>query len=234
VRILITCASGFAGGWLMRACAARGQEVIGVSRSGRVPDGCGGGVRADLRDGEVVRRLFAEVRPQIVYHLAALSSVGRSWDAPGTTMSANTAIATAILEAVRLEAREARVVWVSSCEVYGVPDSLPISEQASLAPGSPYAVSKAAGEMLATVYARAHELAIVRVRPFNHTGPGQLPIFLLSSLTRQAAAARLQRARSLRIKTGNPDTRRDFTDVRDVVRAYQLAGDADLSGGCTT
>ena len=85
-----------------------------------------------------------------------------------------------------------------------------------------YAVSKAAGEMLAGVYAQAHGLQIVRARPFNHAGPGQLPIFIVSSLAQQAARARLEHLSRLRIVTGNPDTRRDFTDVRDVVRAYRL------------
>jgi GDP-4-dehydro-6-deoxy-D-mannose reductase len=228
MRVLITGASGFAGGWLARACAAAGDEVIGVSRNGRVPQGCGTGFSLDLRDGDAFKRLVAQVRPGVVHHLAALSSVGRSWEDPGTTLNANVAMAVAVLEAVRLEAPEARVVWVSSCEVYGVPDHLPVSESAAISPESPYAVSKAAGEMLAAMYAKVHGLAIVRVRPFNHSGPGQLPIFLLSSLARQAAEARLAGVRSMQIETGNPDTRRDFTDVRDVGRAYRLLAGAGV------
>ncbi|MBV8914705.1 MAG: GDP-mannose 4,6-dehydratase, partial [Acetobacteraceae bacterium] len=113
-------------------------------------------------------------------------------------------------------------VWVSSCEVYGAPASLPVEETAPVVPANPYAVSKAAADLLAAVYAQAHGLHIIRARPFNHVGPGQLPTFVLASITRQAAEARLAGATEARIVIGNPDTRRDFTDVRDVVRAYRL------------
>jgi GDP-4-dehydro-6-deoxy-D-mannose reductase len=111
---------------------------------------------------------------------------------------------------------------VSSCEVYGTSAKLPIDEDAPIQPANPYAVSKAAGDMLARMYADAHGLQLVRARPFNHTGPGQRPTFIVSSLARQAAEARLAGRRRVEIVIGNPQTRRDFTDVRDVVRAYRL------------
>jgi len=222
VRVLITGASGFAGGHLARACVSAGDDVLGVSRTGTVPEGGGAGVALDLTDPPAVRAVVREARPVIVYHLAALSSVGRSWDDPATTLADNGASALAMLEAVRHEAPDARVVWVSSCEVYGAAPELPIPEDAPLAPANPYAVSKTAGELLADVYADAYGLEIVRARPFNHAGPGQRSIFILSSLARQAAEGRLAGARKLRVATGNPATRRDFTDVRDVVRAYRL------------
>jgi GDP-4-dehydro-6-deoxy-D-mannose reductase len=167
----------------------------------------------------------AEAQPEVIYHLAALSSVGRSWEAPAQTLSDNTSSAVNLLEAVRREAPRARVVWVSTCEVYGIPETLPISESAPMHPANPYAISKATGEMLASVYADAHGLDLVVARPFSHSGPGQLPIFLLSSLAKQAAEGRRAGASRLRIVTGSPNTRRDFTDVRDVVQAYRrLAG----------
>jgi GDP-4-dehydro-6-deoxy-D-mannose reductase len=195
---------------------------VGVSRSGRVPERAGDGHAVDLRDGAAVRSLVAEIRPDVIYHLAALSSVGRSWDAPAQTLEDNVGSAVSMLEATRLEVPHARLVWVSSCEVYGLPERLPVDERAPLHPSNPYAVSKAAGDMLAAVYAEAHGLDIVRARPFNHAGPGQLPIFIVSSLAQQAAQARNSGAHKIRIVTGNPDTRRDFTDVRDVARAYRL------------
>ncbi|MDQ6778559.1 MAG: GDP-mannose 4,6-dehydratase [Actinomycetota bacterium] len=220
MRVLITGASGFAGGYLADACTAAGDEVIGFSRSGVVATGVG---RAfDLRDLATTREAVRSVRPDAIYHLAALSSVGRSWEHPVQTVTENTATAVNVLEAVRHEAPDARVVWVSSCEIYAAAQPLPIPEDGALGPATPYAVSKAAGDLLARVYAEAHGLQIVRVRPFNHAGPGQLPIFVLSSLARQAAEARRSGAEVIRIVTGNPDTRRDFTDVRDVVRAYRL------------
>jgi GDP-4-dehydro-6-deoxy-D-mannose reductase len=186
--------------------------------------------RVDLRDALAVRDVVRKVRPDVIYHLAALSSVGRSWEDPARTLGENTATAVNVLEAVRLEAPSARLVWVSSCEVYGAPAQLPVDEDAPVAPANPYAVSKTAGEQLAGLYADAYGLDIVRARPFSHTGPGQLPIFILSSLTRQAAQARLAGESVVKIVTGNPDTRRDFTDVRDVVRAYRLLAAGDSGG----
>ncbi len=224
MRALITGASGFAGSWLCRECAVAGDEVVAVSRRGSVPEGCGRGVAVDLRNADSVEAVVRSVAPDVIYHLAALTSVGRSWEAPAQTLGDNDAISVNLLEALRRAGSSGRVVWVSSCEVYGSPEVLPVGEDAQLAPANPYAVSKASGELLAGVYADAHGLEIVRVRPFSHSGPGQLPIFLLSNLAHQAAEARRARASSLRVVIGNPDTRRDFTDVRDVVRAYRLLG----------
>jgi GDP-4-dehydro-6-deoxy-D-mannose reductase len=170
----------------------------------------------------------AQTHPEIVYHLAALSQVGRSWEDPATTLDGNVIGGVNLLEAVRKHAPRARVIWVSSCEVYGIPSDLPITEKAPVAPRSPYAVSKAAGEMLTDVYAQVYSLDIVRARPFNHAGPGQDSAFIVSSVARQAAMAIVQGAEAVKIVTGNPDTRRDFTDVRDVVRAYRLLASPDV------
>jgi GDP-4-dehydro-6-deoxy-D-mannose reductase len=229
MRVLITGASGFAGGWLSRACADAGDEVIGASRSGTVPNGAGRGVRVDLRDAAAVRRLLADAQPEVVYHLAAQSHVGRSWEDPVQTVNDNVAGAAAVLEAVRLAAPQSRVVWASSCEVYGAPAQLPLTEDAPLAPANPYAVSKAAGDLLAGVYAAAHGIQICRARAFNHAGPGQSSMFIISSLAQQAAQARLRHDAKVTIVTGNPDARRDFTDVRDVVQAYRLLARADVT-----
>jgi GDP-4-dehydro-6-deoxy-D-mannose reductase len=230
VRTLITGASGLAGGYLARACHAAGEEVLGISRSGEIPAEAGSGQVLDLCDADGVRALVAEFAPELVYHLASLSSVGRSWQQPAQTMHDNVGTSVNLLEALRLEAPEARTIWVSSCEVYGEPASLPIEEDAPLAPPSPYAVSKAAGDQLAGVYADAYGLWIVRARPFSHAGPGQRPIFLLSSVARALAQARRHGEPRVQVATGNPDTRRDFTDVRDVTRAYRLLAQHGTSG----
>jgi GDP-4-dehydro-6-deoxy-D-mannose reductase len=227
-RALITGASGFTGRWLARACAQAGDEVIGISRTADGPPAEEWElVELDLRDADGVRDLFRTRRPDVVYHLAALSSVGHSWADPAGTMRENVASAVNVLEALRLEAPEARTVWVSTCEVYGSPASLPIVEDAPLAPANPYAVSKLAGEQLAAVYVDAHGLELVRARPFSHTGPGQRPRFVVSSLARQAIEGRLAGQDPIELSTGNADTRRDFTDVRDVVRAYRLLAQTD-------
>jgi GDP-4-dehydro-6-deoxy-D-mannose reductase len=226
---LVTGASGFAGRWLVEACVEAGETVLGVSRSGAVPGGATG--RAlDLADARAVRDLVADARPEVVYHLAALSSVGRSWQDPARTVNDNVTSAVALLEAIRHEAPAARVVWVSTCELYGPPSRLPLTEDDRVNPVSPYAISKATGDQLAGVYADAYGLDLIRARPFSHAGPGQRDIFLLSSLTRQAAEARLAGAASLSVSTGNPNTRRDFTDVRDVVRAYRLLAERASPG----
>jgi GDP-4-dehydro-6-deoxy-D-mannose reductase len=218
----VTGASGLAGGWLCQACVEAGDDVVGVSRSGIVPDAVCDGVALDLNDADAIAALVASWAPEIVYHLAALSSVGRSWDQPGVTLHSNVGGALNLLEAVRASARDAHLVWVSSCEVYGAPALLPTPELAPYAPANPYAVSKAAGEMLAEVYARSHGLRVTCARPYSHAGPRQRPQFLLSNLSRQAAVARRDAVSTLEVVTGNPDTRRDFTDVRDVVRAYRM------------
>lgn len=209
---------------------AASDSVAALSRTGAVADGAAECLAVDLRDGDAVQAAVRDTAPEVVYHLAALSSVGRSWEDPASTVQDNVATAVSMLEAIRLQSPDARVVWVSTCEVYGEPASLPLYEDAPLQPANPYAVSKATGDMLAAVYAKAHGLDIVRARPFSHAGPGQRPIFIVSSLARQAAQARIAGAEQMRIVIGNPDTRRDFTDVRDVVRAYRLLAEAGRPG----
>ena len=204
--------------------------MFGASRRGELPAEAGEGVAVDLRELDAVRRLLADLRPEVVYHLAALSSVGRSWEDPAATVQDNVATAVNMLEALRLDLPDARVVWVGTCESYGPPRQLPVAEDAPLNPANPYAVSKTAGDLLAAVYADAHGLDLVRARPFNHAGPGQLPIFIVSSLAQQAAQANVAGELSIRIVTGNPETRRDFTDVRDVVRAYRLLAERGHAG----
>jgi GDP-4-dehydro-6-deoxy-D-mannose reductase len=165
-----------------------------------------------------------------VFHLAALAHVGRSWGDPATTLEQNQAITLNVLEAVRAEAPGAVVVAISSGEVYGPPSSLPVDETAELRPQNPYAVSKAAGDLLGGFYADAHGLRVIRARAFNHAGPGQPPLYALASFTRQVAAGLEAGADPIRLVTGNPDARRDYTDVRDVVRAYRLLADAGEPG----
>jgi GDP-4-dehydro-6-deoxy-D-mannose reductase len=214
VRALITGGTGFAGGHLAAACERAGDEVVRVSRSGDLA--------VDLVDGDAVRRAVASVRPEVVYHLAAQAHVGRSWEDPASTLAGNIAMTANVLEAGRTEAPDATVVAVASGEVYGPPASLPVDEQAELAPHNPYAVSKAASDLLARMYALARDLRVVRARAFNHAGPGQEEIYAISSFARQFAVALESGTSPVRVVTGNPDTRRDFTDVRDVARAYRL------------
>ncbi|MBD0283063.1 MAG: GDP-mannose 4,6-dehydratase [Thermoleophilaceae bacterium] len=177
----------------------------------------------DLLDAPAVRAAVRAARPAAVFHLAALASVGRSWESPANTLTANLRMTVNVLEAVRLEAPGAAVVVASSGEVYGPPARLPVTEDAALRPQNPYAVSKAACDLLAGQYADAFEMRVVRTRAFNHAGPGQGTEYVVGTLTRQVAEAEAAGEAEVVLRTGNPESARDFTDVRDVVRAYVAA-----------
>ena len=177
----------------------------------------------DLLDADAVRRAVAAAAPECVFHLAALASVARSWQDPGPVLRDNVEMTLNILNAVRDEAPEAVVVLASSGEIYGPPDGLPVTEDEKLRPQNPYAVSKAASDLLAGQYADAHRLRVVRVRAFNQAGPGQSEVYVVGTIAKQVAEARAAGADEVVIRTGNPDSARDFTDVRDTVRAYVAA-----------
>jgi GDP-4-dehydro-6-deoxy-D-mannose reductase len=211
-RALITGASGFAGRHLAAACSADGDEVIPAPPSREV----------DLRDPEAARGVVATARPDVVYHLAAQAHVGRSWEDPLGTLTGNLTMTLNVLEAVKSDAPEAVVVLVCSSEEYGPPDSVPTREEAALRPANPYAVSKASCDLLGGLYASAHGLRIVRARAFNHSGPGQEPVYAIANFARQVAEGLDAGDDPVRVITGNPDSRRDYTDVRDVVRGYRL------------
>ncbi|MEA2363040.1 MAG: GDP-4-dehydro-6-deoxy-D-mannose reductase [Thermoleophilaceae bacterium] len=181
----------------------------------------------ELLDGDAVRAAVRENAPDTVWHLAALASVGRSWEAPAETIAENVAMTANLLEAVRAEAPEAAVVLISSGEIYGPPDRLPVDEDAPLRPQNPYAVSKAAVDLLGGQYADSTGLRVLRLRPFNHTGPGQSDDYVVGTLTRQVAEAEAAGRSEAVVRTGNPDSARDFSDVRDVARAYVAAAELD-------
>jgi GDP-4-dehydro-6-deoxy-D-mannose reductase len=201
----VTGGSGFAGRHLLE----RLDGAVAPTRE-----------QLDLLDLDATRAALRETAPEVVFHLAAQASVGRSWGAPAETLTANVAITANLLEAVRLEAPRARVLAISSGEIYGPPEYLPVDESAPLRPQNPYAVSKAACDLLAGQYADAHGMHVIRVRPFNHAGPGQGDNYVIGTLTRQVAAAEAAGASECVVRTGNIDSARDFTDVRDVTRAY--------------
>ena len=181
----------------------------------------------DLLEPDALRAAVRESAPDAVWHLAALASVGRSWEVPAETIAENVAMTVNLLEAVRTEAPEASVVLISSGEIYGPPDRLPVDEDTPLRPQNPYAVSKAACDLLGGQYADATGLRVVRLRPFNHTGPGQSDDYVVGTLTRQVAEAEAAGLKEALVRTGNPESARDFSDVRDVARAYLAAAALD-------
>jgi GDP-4-dehydro-6-deoxy-D-mannose reductase len=208
-RAFVTGGSGFVGGHLLPlldGAAAPSRDEL------------------DLLDAEAVRRAVAAAAPERVFHLAALASVARSWKEPRAVLRDNLDMTVNLLEAVREEAPDAVVVFVSSGEVYGPPERLPVTEDAPLRPQNPYAVSKAACDLLAGQYADAHGLHVVRLRAFNQAGPGQSDEYVVGTIARQVAEAEAAGAGAAVVRTGNPDSARDFTDVRDTARAYVTAG----------
>ena len=215
---LVTGAGGFVGRHLVEHLRARGDEVVAPPSA-----------EVDLRDADRTRELVATASPDRVFHLAALASVARSWDEPRRALVENQEMTLNVLEAVREEAPAAHILIAGSGEVYGRPAELPVTEEAPLAPQSPYAVSKVACDLLGGLYADASGLHVVRTRAFNHAGPGQSDTYVIGTLTRQVAEAEAAGAGEVELRTGNPDSGRDFTDVRDVVAAYGLA--IELAGG---
>ena len=234
MRLLITGATGFAGRHLTSYCAEQGHEVHALVRPGRegavVPAATAHA--ADLRDGPGLARLVEGLAPDAVAHLAGASSVGSSFGDPLGTWEVNLGGTLAVLEAVREAAPETRVLVVSSGEIYGrVPlEDLPVGPDTPLRPLSPYGASKGAADLAAAQYRAAYGLPALRVRAFNHVGPGQGPRFVLPNVARQIAQAEHDGRDAVEVRVGNVNTRRDFTDVRDMVRAYLLVierGDPD-------
>jgi GDP-4-dehydro-6-deoxy-D-mannose reductase len=231
MRVLVTGAGGFVGGYLVRELLAAGREVFaGVfSADGAAcPEGATP-VPLDLTSTEGVAEAVEAARPEAVFHLAAQSSVGASFDDPLGTWEVN---ATGTLRLARALPRGTRLLFVSSAEVYGaVPeDEQPIRESRPPRPATPYAVSKAAAELAVLQAGAAGALHAVVTRSFNHTGPGQDPRFSLPSFARQLGAIAAGAASPV-LRVGNLSARRDFLDVRDVVRAYPLLLERGEAGG---
>ena len=210
MRALITGGKGFVGHWLAAHLKDGGDEVAVID------------LETDVADGAAVRRVMADVAPDAIYHLAAMTHVGESWDDPSRVLRVNVLGTAEVLAAARTLPASPRVLVVSSAEVYGVvrPEQLPLNEQTPAAPASPYAASKLAAEAVALQAWRGFDQPVLVVRPFNHIGPGQSPNFFVPALAKRIVEAKRSGAGSLSV--GTLSTRRDFTDVRDVVGAYRL------------
>lgn len=227
MRVFVTGIAGFAGPVVASALLAAGHEVHGLVRdAGPWPrlDGLplppGALHRGDLVEGGFPD-LIREVAPDAVVHLAARSFAPAAEQDPAGAYRANLGGTLAVLAAVRAHAPRARLLAVSSADMYGEvrPDELPVVEETPLRPVSVYGASKAAADLAAAQWGRAYGLDVVRARPFNHTGPGQGADFVCSALARQLALIEAGRQEPV-VRVGNADPVRDFSDVRDIAAAY--------------
>ena len=220
MRALVTGVSGLVGRHLVAPLEAAGDDVEGCDRA----DGS-----IDICDIESVRSIIERVQPEVVYHLAGWSDVGASWSAPIDVFRVNAEGTLNVLLACE-EAHVGRVVAISSADVYGIvrDNELPIRETNPLRPVTPYAASKVAADFIGLQAWLGHQLPVVRVRAFNHLGPGQLPKFVAPALAERIA--RTERDGGTEVPVGNLSARRDFTDVRDVVRAYRLLAERGEPG----
>jgi GDP-4-dehydro-6-deoxy-D-mannose reductase len=233
--VLVTGAAGFAGRHLLEHLIALGERALhALVRPDNDCEGLPTGVTLhslDLQDRESVERLLGRLQPRRIYHLAALASAGAARRDPLGTLINNIAAQVNLLEATRSQSFESRTLIVSSGDVYGIvePAALPIDERCELRPLNHYSVSKATQDLLGYQYWRAYGMQVVRVRPFNHSGPGQDPRFVIPDFARQIARIEtgLQQAP---LQVGNLSAERDFSDVRDIVRGYRLAIEQGMPG----
>jgi GDP-4-dehydro-6-deoxy-D-mannose reductase len=231
MKVLITGASGFAGSFLVEYCLARsGIEVAGtvrdVNRPGNLAhlEGRVALYALDVRDAAAVDDTVRRAGADVVFHIAGQASVAASFDDPAGTFQNNVVGQLNVILAVLKHTPAARVLVVGSAYEYGLvrPEENPIDELVPLRPADPYAVSKVAQDLLGYQYAVSRGLQAVRVRAFNHTGPRQTVEFVASRFARQIAEIEAGLKPPV-LTVGNLDAVRDFTDVRDVVRAYFLA-----------
>jgi GDP-4-dehydro-6-deoxy-D-mannose reductase len=237
MRVLVTGITGFAGGHLAEALAARPNvELAGLSRRPWPVNLRHLAERArlytlDLDDGSAVESVLREVRPERIFHLAGYANTGKSFHEPDQAWTGNLGATRSLYEAVVRWGGTPRILFVGSGLIYGDPPSPgeALSEESPLRPASPYAASKAAADLLSYQYTRYPGLDIVRVRPFNHVGPRQSADYAIVHFARQIAE--IERGeRPPRIETGSLDALRDLTDVRDMVEAYQLLADKGRTG----
>ena len=239
MNILITGITGFAGSHLAEYILAHhpGVKVHGIIRWRSRMDNVAGILgqvelhEADLKDMVSLKKVLAACRPERIFHLAAQSFVPTSWRLPAETFMINAVGQINLFETVLDLKLDPRIQIAGSSEEYGMvhPDEVPMKETNPLRPLSPYAVSKVAQDLLGYQYFKSYGLKVIRTRGFNHTGPRRGDVFVTSNFSKQVAEIEKGKREPV-IYVGNLDARRDFTDVRDMVRAYWLAAEKGEPG----
>ena len=225
MKALIIGGAGFVGNYLIEHCKRDWQWSVHVTK---MPNETITNPDVSIHDLDILEKkeitaLLRTVRPDYIFHLAAQSSVAVSWKNPALTVDVNVKGSINVLEAIRELDYSPRILLIGSGEEYGhiLPGETPISERNTPRPGNIYAATKACQNMIGAIYAKAYQMPIMMVRAFNHIGPNQSPLFVVADFCRQVAEIEAE-MRPPVIHVGNLAARRDFTDVRDVVRAYAL------------
>lgn len=218
-KVLIFGAAGFVGGYLCKELQTYGYSVYG-SDIVDIPAKGMEYTRTDLLDGNKVAELVCNIQPDAIINLAAISSVGQSWKMPQMTMRINVIGALNILEGARACGNGSKIMFIGSSEEYAA-SNMPLSETSPLNANNPYGITKIAQERFATLYREHYGMKIYCVRSFNHTGLGQMDSFVIPSWCKQAAMIS-ESGRPGVLRVGNLNVKRDFSDVRDIVRAYRM------------
>jgi GDP-4-dehydro-6-deoxy-D-mannose reductase len=221
MRALITGITGFVGKHLEKQLIAEGAEVFGTSRNSFIQNRC---YQIDLLNKENIIKLLNEVKPTHIFHLAGISNVKNSWTDISKTIEVNTMATVNLLEAIYKVDNGIRVLTIGSSEEYGKVINIDkkITEETGIRPVTPYGISKATISMLIKQFQQGYGLDIIHLRPFNHIGPGQKLGFVTSDFAYQIALINKGVTNTNKIIVGNLEAVRDFTDVRDIVKAYYL------------
>lgn len=225
MKALITGSLGFVGNYLRAELEQNGYEVVGLDiRPGEAT------IQADLLDAEQIRSIIAAQKPDAVFHLAGQADVGKSWKIPQATMQINVVAAINLMEAARAYDSNLRMVLVGSSDQYGNlgADGVNVHEELPMKPQSPYAISKRAQEEMAKLYVRSYGMNICMTRSFNHGGAGQRTGFMIPDFA--SGIVNVERGQQEFLSVGNLTSRRDFTHVKDVVRAYRLIAEKGRKG----
>lgn len=230
MKTLITGIKGFVGSHLAELLLSKGCQVFGMDYNlgdaeniGRIRDQLTL-YEGDIRDESKLNEIISQSKPDEIYHLAAIAHVPTSYRDPKLTFEVNLYGTLNLFEVAKRLSGDTKILYVGSASEYGAikKEDIPINEGVPLRPVDPYSVSKASADMLAFQYFKSFDMPIVRVRPFNHIGPRQSPDYVVSNFAKQIAEIEKGLQEPV-ITVGNLEAKRDFTDVRDVVRAYWLA-----------